>query len=717
LALRCHSVAHYEHAFENGGSCGLGEPFPDRRVILFDPRIERGSQSIGERWRQLDASKRAVDLVIVRGSGEDFASEVEGDDVLRDLVGETPLLVLAGSWDAENRSPALSRPSWAAERDTDVELDEIRNYELATLVLESGAVYRESGCHFLLPSSSYHAEAFIRLADALDDHTDLVRLADWVLPLLDADTALLGDNGSLLGLLGVVSREALSRFGWHLAVATFNQYPSDNDSIRSFIDGFRAQDWKRLLFLVTVSSSGSIAGRVEALREEGVDVEVAILCGTDPPGDGPQCFARHLVERWKVEVNERCRRCGDLQTLIIDPQTYEVRTSMHSVREGIDIEEAKRCAPFWEAADQQDAVALHVWVQTADGNPAGNRHLAIAIDVEALLRDSWFRERCLLALRRQPTPDLALIPRHDSTAALRELIAEAHGIDPAKILDLEIGDFEDPVLAALSESKRLLVADEVVITAETMVTLRRRAYEAKGGLEIWGFTPLLRPPSTLERRHLFRPFQGPGAEGEGGMRFASGFELSMPPPGPGGCPWCAEMDLLETRLTNLSGPPRELAEERVARLRSNAGFGSPLLLRGDTPGTRTEGSYFGELRPEAAFAAASAVAQHQKDAFQRDRGVNELRYFNVPLAIEALYDTVLLGGMLRTFERRDLREIGRDEEVGRALGEYQLDEAGLVEAAYAAITGKLPARPVVERLQRSDLGQAGDLLLALLDAA
>lgn len=200
------------------------------------------------------------------------------------------------------------------------------------------------------------------------------------------------------------------------------------------------------------------------------------------------------------------------------------------------------------------------------------------------------------------------------------------------------------------------------------------------------------------------------------MRFGFGFDLFLPAPGAVDCPWCAERELLENRLTSLDGDARVLAEARLAWLRSTDGLHSPLLLRGDSPETRTVNSYFGQLRPEAAFAAASAVAQRQKDSFQRDRGVNELRYFNVPLAIEAFFDTVLLGGMLRTFERRDLREIGRDEEVGRALGEYQLDEAGLVEAAYAAITDKLPRGPVINRLRRTDLGDAGELLLALLGA-
>ena len=106
MSLRCYSFQHYEHLFDEENIASVPEPFPDHRVILFDPRVERGSGSIGERWRQLDTAKRTVDLIILRGSTEDFAASAEQDTLLRDTVADVPVITLTGSWDAGERCPA-----------------------------------------------------------------------------------------------------------------------------------------------------------------------------------------------------------------------------------------------------------------------------------------------------------------------------------------------------------------------------------------------------------------------------------------------------------------------------------------------------------------------------------------------------------------------------------------------------------------------------------
>lgn len=714
MSLRCLSFQHYEHLFDEESPATGAEPFAGRRVIVFDPRVERGSRSIGERWRQLDAAKRTADLILIRGSTQDFQDSVEKDTLLRDTVGGVPLMTLSGGWDPERPGPRLGAPSWTAESEIVPDLDQVRTFELLTLVLESKAIYRERGCHFRLPSSRFHAEAFIRLADALDDHTDLVRVSDWVLPMLDAGTALLGDNGSLLGLLSVIAHEALVRFGWHVAVATLNEYPSDTEVIRTFIDGFRAQDWERLLFLVTVSSSGSIAARVSALEDE---IAVVVLCGTDPPGDGPTCFTRQVIKRWDAGSDQTCEQCTEQHTLEVDPQTYEVRTLIYRNQYGVDIPEAERCAPFWEAVDRSTAVALHTQVPTAAGNPAGTRHLAVALDVAALLGDEWFRDRCLTALRTQPAPELVLIPEQHAGAALAELVCDAHDLDPSAVAGVPIGDFDAGLIERLRGCERVLVADEVVITAETMVALRRRVYDVTNGhgdVEVWGFAAVMRPPSKLELGHVGRPFRGPSSTGGSQARLTSGFLVFLPAPGNEACPWCAERDLLNDRLAGLSGTAASVAQARLTRLRVSGGLEPPLLLAGDLA-ARTDGSFFGELHSKAAFAAASSVAQRQKDVFLRERKVNELRVFNVALALEAFYDTVVLAGFLRTFDRRDLRDLTHDAEVDRALGEYQMRPGTLAESALAAVKGKLPPESLTHRLQSSDeLGEVAELLLALL---
>ncbi len=728
MALRCLSFRHYEHLFTQHED-GTADPFPDLRVLLFDPRLERGGQTVGERWRTLDAAQRAVDLVVIRGSHEDLADRVERDTVLRDTAGRTPVLVLAGSWQADEPAPRLTAPGWAAAAPVAPDLDLLRHHELLALILASKALSRERDCHYLLPSSRFHAEAFIRLADALDDHTDLVRLADWVLPLLRDGSALLGDNGSLLGLLSTVRYEARRRFGWtRLPIATLNEYPADSAALRSFIDTFAAaEDWERVLFLITVSSSGTIATRAEALTD--VDMDVVVLCGTDLPGRGPEsCFTRCVIARWDAGVEQRCERCPDLHVLEVDPQTYEVRPRLYRNKQRFDMDEAGRCAKFWEAVDRQDAVSLHQAVPTADGNPAGTRHLAVALRVERLLADDWFRGRCLDALRGQPRPDLVLIPRHDVGEALRDLVCEAHELDHASVEMISIGDFDDVLIERLRTCAAVLVADDVLITAETLVALRGRVHRAgqrqpDRDVDVWGFVAVARPPSQLELNHVKRPFT---AGERPRARLAWGFDLYLPGPGEERCPWCAERTLLEDRLFALEGTPAAVALERIETLRAPGGLParrSPtdppaaLLLAGDDDVTRTIGSYFGGLRSPAAFAAVSAVTQKMKDAFLRDRKAKEINVLDVALALEAFgpLDPILLAGLLRTFDRRDLRNTAHDGETARALGEYELAPGMLSECGLAAVAQKLPPEAVARRLEQCEPTPVTALLRAILD--
>lgn len=724
MALRCLSFNHYDHLFAEAGAASTPEPFPEHRVVMFDPRLERGSTelSIGERWRLVDGAKRAADLIVVRGSSRDFAATVERDAVLRGLVGKVPLATLAGSWDASAREPQLGRPSWSSASLIDVPLDVIRTHELLTLIIESKSVYRERDCHFLLPSTTVHAEAFVRLADALDDHTDLVRIADWVLPMLENRVALLGDNGSLLGLLSVIRYEALRRYGWDaMTVATLDEYP-DRAALRGVVDGLRAQDWERVLFLITVSSSGSIARRAKDVPN--VDMDVVVLCDTNPPPatDGT-CFAHYVIERWDAED---CEACPKLQVLTVDPRTYQVQTMLSRNKRSFDRDEAARCKPFWEAVDRTDAVKLHVRVPSADGNPAGPRHLAVSLDVPLLLEDPWFREQCVACLRAQPRPDLVLIPGHAATGALAELVCEAHELEPDDVVRVSVDAIDAALRQRMHECATVLVADDVVITAETMATLRRDIYAAgqpDHSIAVWGFAAVMRPPSRLEVSHIRRPFTaapppgaGPTAVPPSSVRLGYGFNLFLPPPGEKSCPWCAERALLEDRLDDLTGPARSLAEQRLTRLRRIDGLEPPLLLAGDDPESLTRDSYFGDLHAKAAFAAAAAVAQRQKDSLLRDREANVIELINVPLALEAFYDTILLAGLLRTFDRRDLRDTADDATTERALGEYRMDAGVLAEAGLAAVGGKLPPAAVRRRLVHCDaLGEVAELLLALLD--
>lgn len=712
MPLRCLSFRHHEKLFD--------QVFVEANVLLFDPRVERSLDEIGERFRQLDLAKRRVDLVVLRGSTSDFVDRVESDPVLPGVVGDVPVLVLAGGHDPKHPEPTLTSPGWSQAPSWTPTATDFREPELLTAVANSKAVYAQEGVHFLLPSSSSHASAFIRLADALYDHTDLVRLADWVLPYLaDGETALVADTGSLLGLLSTVSLEAMQRFGWRVPIATLNEYPVRAGSIERILENFRAQDWRRLLFLVSVSSSGTLAARVH--RIDGIDAEVLVLVETAVRGAQPAVasFAQLDVDRWPVMDGDKCVQCKRLQLVMVDPQTYEIRTNLRWKPRRPDMEEAARSASFWEAADRADAVQLHYEKQTAENNPVARRHLAVALDIPALLADPEFRALALQNLRGVDPPELVVIPRHDATNSLRELAIEAFSLKPDQVVDVALGELDKHLVERLKQVETALVLDDVLITGGTLLGIRDRVYRqtqrAQHDLNLWAFTVVSRPATPAGRRHVLNRFgtRTPDGSGKPYFKFRHAHHLLLPEVDD--CPWCTERHLLEERLGSLSGGDRERAESRLAYLRPVDGLPAPLLFGGEGD-HRTIGSFFGELRSIAAFAAASALGQYMKCNMEDARAGSEVQVLNVPVIVQAFYDSLFVAGLLRTLDQRDLRDYGHDGEIAAVLrdpgGRYRTPT--LAEFVFAAIEEKLPPAAVAALLRERGMDPDAAFLLALL---
>src|SRR5205085_1071333 len=94
---------------------------------------------------------------------------------------------------------------------------------------------------------------------------------------------------------------------------------------------------------------------------------------------------------------------------------------------------------------------------------------------------------------------------------------------------------------------------------------------------------------------------------------------------------------------------------------------APLGLGGVTADARTEGSMVGSLGPPAAFAAGASLAQHLKEELEGRRGVAEIPLFDLELLLDAVFDAVLFGGVLRTFDRRHVYDPTRDANLAASL--------------------------------------------------
>jgi hypothetical protein len=699
----------------------LDDAMDQRNVALFDPRVERSFEPLVNRIRVQDLSLAALDLVVLRGSGRDAFESFEEDEALAAFLEGVPVLVLYGSHDPNQPAPALRAPRWAKETALEVEAIDFRAPEMEGLLRRSTAVYRHERCHYHLPSAAVHAAEFIRLADALQDVTDLVRLADWVLPLLGEGWGLAADTGTLLGLLAVVRDEARRRFGWEIPIAALDEYPRNFDAVQHLIDNFAVAAWERLVFLISVNSTGAVAGYV-ARRLPGA--HILALCETAlnsaqqaqtvAGGTGIDPFVLHPVDRWELDERRNCQRCGELELLHVHPETYEITAQLQWTPRGFDQERVESEKPFWALADRTDAVELHVDRAMTTGSREHVRHLSIALDVAALLSDDDFFARCQRVLReRYPVPDVVLIPEHAATETLRGL-AEATWQVP--VFAVAVGRLEDAARDAVSTARDVLLMDDVVISAQTLSGLRTAIYdiaqEEGHGIRVWGFVVIARPSSADTWQRIRRRYMAVTNDGlRHGLHAAQ--QLVLPPPGIAACPWCRERVLLQRVMPGLSGEAERRAAEREMILRRTP-LRPPLGIGGVGAEARTEEAMVGDLRPAAAFAAGASLAQHLKGELDRARQVAEIPFFNVELLVSAIFDAAVFGGLLRTFEPRNVRDPTRDAELAACMLDTTWRPGVLSELAIGAAEGKLPLAAVLPCIE----AHAGEdeVLVALLRA-
>jgi hypothetical protein len=686
-------------------------------TLLFDPRLERGAErTIADRFRRLEAGPRSADLLIVRGSDTDLAELVAQDSMLKEIREGRPTMVLAPTSTGE--TPSLQSVDWSTPVEEHPTLEELREAEILCGLHAEQAIYHQGGVHYLLPNAVYHAEAFVRLGDSLNDQIDLFRLSDWLIERIDPDTALVADNGSMLALLTTVALRVQQSRGYSPPIATLDEYPIAPSAIADAVDRLRLGEG-RLLFAISVNSSGRVAREVADLQD--VDSEVVILCETasEPTGDFER-FARLPLDRWEVDSDGRCERCPELHLLAVSPRSYELRTAIKLKPEGLHIKDAVACRAFWEAAQDAGAIRLHADARLARGSAKSSRHLAVEIDVARMLSHSEdFRALCLEKLDRIAVPDLVLIPEHDAAEELARLVGEAYpDLDPKRIVITPVGS-ETPDLAPRLEGvDHVLIVDDALVSGDTVVGLRRQVHRASvelGGVAVTMFIPLSRP-ADYDDHHRVWVSVHPSRELEpgkttGGLHCAQ--ELLLPDGGD--CPWCAELAMLESRLEDLSGAGRDFCVARREQL-SSGPLTKPLLPCGGEEEGTIVGSFFGDLEPIAAVAAVSAHAQRLHDRMDRIREDETIKVLDVPLILQAFFDPLIVATMLRTLPPRDLRDSPSEHVVARTVRANLKDypAATIAELALAALAGKLPVKPVRELLEANQ-GPWSEAYLGLLE--
>ena len=671
-------------------------------LVLFDPRIDLVSTPIGNAVNK-GLAEHAESTVVIRGSGADFPELLERDSILPSLLHDVNVFALGGREEA-GKAPELWRPAWAkpveSPRPDEAELCSV---EVRALLEGSGAIFREKECHYVLPSR-FHAKEFVRLAETLCDTVDTIRLLDWITPYLRPDSTVVGDTGSMLTLLFALRAEAMKRFGWDIPIATLSEYPADFEETAETIEEMQALKPGHMLLLISVSSSGKVAEIFETLAPE--DHDVLVVCDTATEPQERVALTRYPITRWEVKGNGECDKCDELHQLVVDEHSYEVRPDIQIEEVMFDRDFAERQGSFWKLADKTEAISLH-FDRRIPGDPEPQlRHMAVHVDIEALLGDEEFRDRVrgqLAALRF----DRVLVPGHQASSALRELLFESHpGLDPDAVHVIQGVVLPDEIAATLRPGEQVLILDDALVSGKTLISLRRDTYRKARGrhleVSVDAFVVLCRPRSDVVTKSVRRTFGMPGeSSGEVEQHFSYAEEVLLPPD----CAWCDEQQRLKRLLERL-GEGAPLIRKRIQQLEGRDGLAPPFLLGGEAaPSELTLGSFFGELSPLAAFAAATSAGQQTRVRLEELRRGPRIAILNVPLIAQALYEPPFVAGLMRTLPRRLARHANKDAAVTAALNDNaeRYGDDCLGEIAWAAATNKIAPEAVLGLLNETQM--------------
>lgn len=749
------------------------ENLEDDNILFVDPVLEATTETIGKLYREVLARfLRMYDVIVFRGSGPDFVQAIADDPALKLLLPQRQGGALVSSANTLNEPawvpvPGMNQPARLPH------LDSLRQAEVEGILRRTGAVFESGVYHYVLPYQDRHAEKFIRLADALRSIYDIDRILDWILPAITGDTVVIGDTGSMLPLLLRLREHVQRASGFKVEIATLDKYPEDRVDVTARIDAIKNRPFvataklsdkePNYLFLISVSSSGRLCSLFNTLIPEST---IVVICRTTKDDLPCKCSLVTVeITNWPAD---KCGKCGTHPRIHVDPQTYELIPHLDWKAVVVGLSKAREKSKFWSMVSRQNAVELHKTIPYSGTAPESERHFSVLLDTRKMAADAWFREKCREALRalgRPDPPDLILVPQHKNSDVVVDICKEVFPeLEPVQV---PAGKIEDSLRVPLQGAKRILIADDAIVTGATLFNFRSAIYKltqpANVRPVIGVFVLVSRaaddvPIESLERRYR----DGSGA------RIGWGEKIYLPEEQR--CPWCKERDFLEqiVHLLPEGGEVSESVRSRIGQLDQKPLQWPFFMLPDDhglVPDLKAVDSFFGTeeepLNAYAAFAAGTCVAQTMKmelgnasrsakktqkpkpadaptDPIRPDEpapapalppvgepqkaggdGV-EFRYADLSMVYDAYFETTLLSSLLRTFEGVEVRHPGIDEKFESKLkiaDPVRIYPGAVTELAYAAISGKVPKQTIRATLVRfKDTDRWFRMLLAIMNA-
>ena len=671
IAYTRYHATHDDRVFE--------DLVPDRRIVVYDLLLELGTADLQEHLDALGPAYRDADALIVRSSrATDLASLGEITASI-----EQPLWALLRTDEAFVPLPLT--PTASAQQ-LPVDVATLRSVEVRSLLELSNALRHEDEYHYVLPSG-LHTDTFIDIGRLFQSYVNVQRIADWVEDVVDAQTVLLTDTGALLPLLIEVQNRTWKRHGYQPDIHVFEEYPDTVLAVEQKVRTIQSRTpWCRILFLLSISSSGRLASWV---TKAAPDTIVMPLCDT---ADTPHPNA--LLHLPITPIDHRSPTECSVRKIGIKGGTLELVYEADYTAVPVSQTIAKQQGPFWSMADRMKAVQLHV-NQPYWADRSGVRHHPVYLDIPTLLRDPAFRQECVVKLQLlTPKPEVLLLPTHDAAhEAIHDLVTDALGELP--VITAQGTTLDSTAATRLHSATSILIADDAAVTGRTISGLRRAVYglirHRYEEVQIFGFVVVHRPPTTQLRSNARDPFPPKGES------LVFGAEVYLPPPTKYDCPWCREEALLWLFVNDLNDDAKRYADLRLQVL-SRPLHAAPVAFGTDAmgPDAFTKDSFFGQLRHVAAAGAVSSVMVAMQQKELRDEG-HRFRVFRLSSGLQ-YYDAVIAGTIFRMLRRRDVHWCGDEADVAGLL-EAGMDVASqqpgfFAEIGLAAFDGKLPRGPV-----------------------
>lgn len=590
------------------------------------------------------------------------------------------LLQLADRWNALRRVAVLHQPvgkpaAITVLRGPAIESNEqedilrrARATELEALLELGHAIWRPATYHYRLITGE-HADAYIKLADAIREPRDAAVLASWLHAGLCADMGLIFDTGTMTPVAQALQAAAIQAELALGPVAMLDNYPRTGVDLDAVIDRV-AGDHGRVSVALTISSSGSLLERVLAalarkgpsLEHVGVHVLVAksgrqvddVETWTPLPGQDP------LVSRGsRDEIGcTLCRQPGRAPLVPINPFSFDAMLPSQLRQIVPDVEDPGANRSLWEAANRAGALEVE-----REGNAALRRYrsarvaMGIVVRPEKLLANAEFQtelaDRVRRAQREQgmsSRTDLVLVPEHEASDEHFPAFWEALGpaIAPAAERPLPFPidptvEFGPSLVEAIQRANDVLVFQLGTVSGATLQRALVGVQDARGSLtdfNLHAYVVHLRPATSREWTTIRNSYGYRGKQPQ--LRCAWKSIL------PDRSPLRDERALLRNvDASALTPVGQSFLTERLAICSGHYEGSHPKVLWGAGDDARlTPNSIYGQRLDVVSTYVAVGSAMGAALA-EPARSVPEFRVFEIAAMARSYYDPIILGCFLR----------------------------------------------------------------------